>query len=81
MAMPFSCMVIKYYGTYDNDIGAKLRLMKGDYDDQLQWPVNINVRLELLNQADDHHHVIKEKTIRWKKYDRNHSDKKLMIIR
>ena len=68
-------LVIQYYLSYHNDIGAKLRLMKGDYDDQLQWPVNINVRLELLNQAGDHHHVVRYTTIQWNKDERDHSDK------
>ena len=68
-------LVIVYYEADDNDIGAKLRLMNGDYDNQLHWPVNINVSLELLNQADDHHHVVRDKTIRCKKYGRDRIDK------
>ena len=68
-------LVIVYYGPDYNDIGAKLRLMKGDYDNQLYWPVNINVCLELLNQADDHHHVVRYKTIQWNKDERDYFDK------
>ena len=70
-----SQLVIVYYAEYDDDIGAKLRLMKGDYDDQLQWPVNINVCLELLNQAGDHHHVVRYKTLQWNKDERDHYGK------
>ena len=54
---------IKYYGGSYNDIGAYLHLLTGEYDDQLPWPVNVTVRLELLNQAGDHHHV--ERTRTW----------------
>ena len=64
-------LVIEYYEANYNDIGARLCLMKGDYDDQLQWPVNINVRLEIFNQADDHHHVVRYKVMKWKKNERD----------
>ena len=50
---------------YDDDIGASLYLMKGEYDRQLCWPVTVNVRLELLNQIGNHHDVVKTKTITW----------------
>ena len=53
-----------YYG---GDIGAHLYLLTGEYDDQLPWPVNVTVRLELLNQAGDHHHVERTKTWKWGK--------------
>ena len=68
-------LVIAYYGPDYNDIGAKLRLMNGDYDDQLRWPVNIKVCLVLLNQAGDHHNMVRDKTIQWNKHERNQSDK------
>ena len=31
---------------------------------QLHWPIEVRVHLELLNQAGDHHHVVK--TENWK---------------
>ena len=50
---------VTYYSPPDNDIGAALYLMKGEYDSQLKWPLRVKVRLDLLNQAadGDHHHV------------------------
>ena len=50
---------------HDSNIGAWLYLLHGEYDDQLPWPVHITVRLELLNQAGDHHHMERTKT--WKR--------------
>ena len=55
---------------YENDIGARLYLMKGEYDRQLYWPVTVSVRLELLNQIGDHHHVFKTNTITWGKTEK-----------
>ena len=54
-----------YYPSPHNDIGAFLHLLTGEYNDQLPWPVNVTVRLELLNQAGDHHHVERTKTWKW----------------
>ena len=48
-------------------IGARLYLLTGEYDDHLPWPVNVTVRLELLNQAGDHHHVERTKTWKWRR--------------
>jgi hypothetical protein len=55
---------------YSSDIGAFLFLMKGEYDRQLQWPVEIRVRLEVLNQARDFRHVVKGVTCTWKKTEK-----------
>ena len=59
---------IRYFSV---DIGVGLYLLTGEYDDQLQWPVNVTVRLELLNQAGDHHHVEWTETWKWGKDKRN----------
>ena len=48
---------ISYYT--EDDIGTKLRLMRGEYDQQLQWPVQFKIRLEVLNQVSDHRHVVR----------------------
>ena len=61
---------IAYYDSSYNDIGASLYLMKGEYDDQLDWPVKVKVQLELLNQAGDHHNVVRTKNIKWNKGSR-----------
>ena len=52
-----------------NSIGVYFNWIEGEYDDQLHWPVEAKVRLELLNQAGDRHHVVKTKNCRWKKGD------------
>ena len=41
--------------------GMKIILLRqdGEYDDQLQWPMKARFRLELLNQARDHHHLVR----------------------
>ena len=67
-------LMIKYYPKINNDIGAFLCLMKGENDDQLQWPMKVKVQLQLLNQAGDHHHVERTKTLEWKKYERGSCD-------
>ena len=45
-------------------------LLSGDHDDQLPWPVEAEVQLELLNQAGDHHHVTRARNFEWYKEDR-----------
>ena len=45
-----------------------------DHDDELHWPIDVKVRLELLNQAEDHHHnniMVKIESLRWKKDERD----------
>ena len=63
--------LIHYYSSQHNDIGTWLYLPTGEYDDQLPWPVNVTVHLELLNQAGDHHHVERTKTWKWGKDGRD----------
>ena len=53
-----------------SDIRAWFGLVYGEYDDQLPWPVDVRVRLELLNQAGDHQHVERIKTWNWTKDER-----------
>ena len=54
-------------------IGARLHLMKGEHDDKLRWPMEIKVRLEILNRAGDHDHVVRTKNIEWMKDKRDGS--------
>ena len=63
--------MIKFYSIFNNDIGAHLSLVKGENDDQLQWPVKVKVQLQLLNQAGDHNHVVRLKIFEWKKDKRS----------
>ena len=62
---------ISYYSLQLNDIGTSLYLIKGDYDDKLPWPVEVKVKLVLLNQAGDHHHVVRTKNMKWAKDERD----------
>ena len=62
---------ILYFDSSLNAIGAYLYLMKGEYDDQLNWPVEVKVQLELLNQNGDHHHVVRTKNMKWNKDKRD----------
>ena len=52
-------------------VSLYLYLMTGEYDDQLHWPVEVKVRLELLNQAGDRHHVERTKSCKWEKNKRD----------
>ena len=52
--------------------------MNGEYDDQLDWPAKVKVQLELLNQAGDHHNVVRRKNIKWNKRSRGIIDSSLM---
>ena len=63
---------ITFYSTDSeaNDIGADLYLMKGEYDRQLDWPVEINVRLEVVNQAGRFRTGAKSATCNWKKTEK-----------
>ena len=56
---------ISFYETPHNKIGAFLHLLTGEFDDQLHWPVEVKVRLELLNQAGDHHHLQRTERFEW----------------
>ena len=50
----------------DDYISAFLYLVRGDYDDQLRWPLQVRVHLELLNQANDCHHIEVTNSLEWK---------------
>ena len=63
----FKLEIRRYYSQAHNDIGAFLCLKTGENDDLLQWPMRINVKLELLNQAGDHNHVIRNIIQKWEK--------------
>ena len=41
-----------------SDMTASVAQLKGEYDDQLRWPVKGKVRLELLNQARNRNHLV-----------------------
>ena len=43
--------------------------MNGEYDYQLHWPVKVKVQLELLNQAGDHHNVVRTGNREWAKWN------------
>ena len=58
-------LVIMYYSPPDNKISASLYLMMEEHDNKLHWPVSIEVRLEVLNQAVDFRHVVKVTRCTW----------------
>ena len=68
---PFYSQSIGYKFKFNIDFGlahisAYLYLRPGDYDDQLRWPLQVRVHLELLNQAKDCHHIEVTKSLEWK---------------
>ena len=69
-------LIIRYYSEKYNEIGAFLYLVEGENDDQLMWPVKVQVQLQLLNQAGDHHHLTRTKILEWKK-DQRGSERKI----
>ena len=66
----YKCKLIIHYSSL-NFISALLYLMKGEYDNQLNWPVEVKVQLELLNQNGDHHHVVRTMNMKWNKDKRD----------
>ena len=42
------------------------KLLEGDHDDKLPWPVSITAHVQLLNQLGDHNHHEKTSTGQWK---------------
>ena len=68
---PFYSQSVGYKFMFNVDfasdyIGAYLYLFPGDYDDQLRWPLQVRVHLQLLNQAKDCHHIEVTKRLEWK---------------
>ena len=54
------------WGTGDH-VGVVFTTMKGEFDDQLKWPVKCTITLQLLNQTRDRDHVTVTKEIQWDK--------------
>ena len=61
---------------YNDDRGVYMtvwfKLLEGDHDDELDWPVSITAHVQLLNQLGDHSHHEKTSTDSWRKVDRNY---------
>ena len=67
---PFYSQSIGYKFKFNVDfrsdhINAYLYLLPGDYDDQLRWPLQVRIHLELLNQAKDCHHIVVTNSLEW----------------
>ena len=60
----YTYRIIVNYGQFRNAIGVSLALVNGK-----KFPATFNVRLELLNQAEDHHHVVRREKLHFKKVD------------
>ena len=63
----FKLKIVYHHNHMYNSIAAYLSLMQGEYDEYLSWPVGISFQLELLNQAGDHHHVVRTIKTGWMK--------------
>ena len=50
---------------YEKAVGVGLNILKGEFDKGLQWPIEMKVNLQLLNQAYDVGDVTRTKWIRW----------------
>ena len=53
------CLKVYPNGLFDGKggyVSVVCHLLKGEYDDQLKWPLCGNVYLRLVNQRDHHHH-------------------------
>ena len=44
-------------------VSIYFRLLKGEYDDNLKWPMNITIQLTILNWCKDDTHIIKSRNI------------------
>ena len=66
--------VTSYNDIEQQAISVFLQLMGSEYDESLQWPVKVRVQLELLNQAGDHHHLMKTKNMTFTREERGKED-------
>ena len=57
----------------DTHISLSISLMRGDYDDSLQWPFECDVIVELVNWKQDNHHYLIGDTICYYKNLTSHS--------
>ena len=64
-------MLVIYFYNKSNKIGVKICLREGSNDSQLSWPVKVKIHFELLNQAGNHHHVVKNKSWQCKKKEKD----------
>ena len=49
----------RYGSGTETHISTYFRLLKGEYDDNLKWPMNITIQLTILNWCKDHTHITK----------------------
>ena len=61
---------IHYHGFPSGTIGARLHLLIGEQDDNLQWPLEVRVQLKLLNLAGSDQHVVRVRKVKWLKENR-----------
>ncbi|XP_064386948.1 TNF receptor-associated factor 5-like [Halichondria panicea] len=54
--------------TAGTHLSAYLYLLRGDYDDERQWPIKVTVRLTMLNQlGDNNHHTCRDIVVKYEK--------------
>lgn len=65
---------------FRNEISVQVHVIRGQYDDQLQWPCQISIEATLINQEQDGENVTKIANIRARKNDQNRSERWMMFI-
>ena len=61
-------------GTRGNGVNVDLWAMKGEYDDQLKWPVTVRFTLELINHFEDGEDKKSTLTVTWTKPKMNFTE-------
>lgn len=57
-----------------------IHVIRGQYDDQLQWPCRVSIEVTLINQEQDGENLTKIVTIRASKNDQNRCEGWMMFI-
>ena len=54
-SMGHKVKMVMYFGYSYQQVDVKLQSVAGEFDDHLQWPLNCNFSLQLLDQLGEHH--------------------------
>ncbi len=63
-----------------NEISVYVEVIRGQYDDQLQWPCRVSIEVSLINQEQDGENVTRVANIQARKDGQNHSEGWQMFI-
>ena len=61
------CIKVMAQGPTGTHVQVNLHAMKGEFDNQLQWPAKCSITLQLLNQKRDQDHITKTESFQWNK--------------